>query len=37
MPWTAPTQKLTATAILRGLMTLPWGAPLFGAVQPRRP
>jgi hypothetical protein len=37
MSWTAPTQKLTATAILRGLVALPWGAPLFGAPQPRRP
>lgn len=37
MSWTTRQQPLTARNMLRGLMALPWNAPLFGPVQMHRP
>lgn len=37
MSWTTHQQPLTPRNLFRGLVDLPWGAPLYGPVRPRRP
>lgn len=37
MSWTTRQQPLTPRNALRGLMDLPWNAPLFGPVRVQRP
>jgi hypothetical protein len=37
MPWTMRPQPITPRSLFRGLVDLPWDAPLFGPVRLKRP
>lgn len=37
MTWTHARRPLTARNALRGLLALPWNAPLFGPLRLKRP
>lgn len=37
MPWTTRQQPLNMRNALRGLVALPWDAPLFGPLHLKRP